>query len=67
MSPQNCVANATVTRPPGVEYRLTELGQSLIGPLADLIGWANANYAKIRQARHAFDAGAPALMAVQSR
>ena len=55
------------TQPPGVEYRLTELGQSLIGPLAGLIGWANANHATIRQARRAFDAGAPALMAVASR
>lgn len=54
------------TQPPGVEYRLTELGHSLTGPLAGLIGWANANFPKIRLARGAFDGAAPALMALES-
>ncbi len=39
------------TQPPGVEYRLTELGASLSEPLAGLIAWAEANYAGIRRAR----------------
>ena len=52
------------TQPPGVEYRLTELGLSLTAPLARLIGWANANHAKIRRARVAFDDAASALTAL---
>jgi DNA-binding HxlR family transcriptional regulator len=43
------------TQPPGVEYRLTELGASLSEPLAGLIAWAEANYAGIRRARESFD------------
>jgi len=43
------------TRPPSVEYRLTELGHSLVGPLAGLIQWANANHPTIRLARRAYD------------
>ena len=54
------------TQPPGVEYRLTDLGHSLTAPLAGLIGWANANHAKIRQARVAFDAAAPTLIELES-
>ena len=46
------------TQPPGVEYRLTELGQSLSEPLAGLIAWADANYAAIRRARETFDVSA---------
>jgi DNA-binding HxlR family transcriptional regulator len=46
------------TQPPGVEYRLTELGQSLSKPLAGLIAWAEANYGAIRRARETFDVSA---------
>jgi len=49
--------NRTVfpTTPPSVEYRLTPLGQSLLEPLAGLIGWADAHHAAIRAARQEFD------------
>jgi DNA-binding HxlR family transcriptional regulator len=41
--------------PPSVEYRLTELGESLIPPFMVLAGWANANHDAIRAARLAHD------------
>jgi DNA-binding HxlR family transcriptional regulator len=47
------------TKPPGVEYRLSPLGQSALPPLAGLIGWAEANFPAIRQARQRFDAASP--------
>lgn len=37
--------------PPRVEYRLTELGQSLLGALLDLGHWATSQGAAIMQAR----------------
>ena len=43
------------TVPPSVEYRLTPLGESLMPPLFGLMSWANANHARIREARAAFD------------
>jgi DNA-binding HxlR family transcriptional regulator len=45
------------TSPPGVEYSLTPLGQSILQPMLELIGWADRNHAAIRQARERFDAG----------
>lgn len=43
------------TVPPAVEYRLTELGDSVIGPFGSLVGWANAHHDQIFAARAAFD------------
>jgi len=43
------------TQPPGVEYRLTELGRSLTAPLSQLIDWADANHAAIHAARREYD------------
>ena len=48
------------TNPPSVEYRLTELGTSLLAPMAGLVGWADANHAAIKVAREAFDGEAAA-------
>ena len=44
------------TKPPSVEYRLTELGASLIVPFGYLIQWANDNFPTIETARTSFDA-----------
>lgn len=44
------------TAPPSVEYELTELGRSLIGPLEALSAWATEHRARILQARTRFDA-----------
>lgn len=44
------------TTPPGVEYRLTEMGRSLLDPLAALVQWAERHHAAIRYARRSFDA-----------
>lgn len=43
------------TKPPSVEYRLAPLGQSLLDPLAILIGWSERNHAEIKDARNRFD------------
>ena len=43
------------TKPPSVEYRLTDLGQSLIVPFGQLIEWANASIPSIQTARGDFD------------
>lgn len=44
------------TKPPMVEYSLTELGWSMFGPLQQLLQWAETNHAAVREARMRFDA-----------
>jgi|FEC22Drversion2_1045045.scaffolds.fasta_scaffold00908_17 DNA-binding HxlR family transcriptional regulator len=41
------------TKPPSVEYKLTALGRSLLGPLAGVIRWADRNHRAIRASRAA--------------
>ena len=43
------------TQPPSVEYRLTEMGQSLLDPLAGLVRWAETHHGAIRGARSDYD------------
>jgi DNA-binding HxlR family transcriptional regulator len=43
------------TIPPRVDYALTELGRSLLDPVAALGDWALENHAKIERARLRFD------------
>jgi DNA-binding HxlR family transcriptional regulator len=43
------------TKPPSVEYRMTDLGRSLYGTLALLLNWAEANHDAVRAARSRFD------------
>lgn len=43
------------TKPPSVDYRLTELGESLLAPLMALIEWAETCQSRITAARAAFD------------
>lgn len=42
--------------PPRVDYELTELGRTLLEPVAVLIYWANSNRSAIEAARAHFDA-----------
>ena len=44
------------TKPPGVEYRLSPLGQSVLEPLSALVGWADRHFPNIEAARARFDA-----------
>ncbi|RUU79388.1 helix-turn-helix domain-containing protein [Mesorhizobium sp. M7A.F.Ca.MR.362.00.0.0] len=44
------------TKPPSVEYSLTDLGQSMFGALHQLILWAELNHDAVRGARADFDA-----------
>ncbi len=46
------------TKPPSVEYSLTDLGRSMFGPLQQLIHWAETNHGAVRTARAEFDAQA---------
>ena len=43
------------TKPPSVEYRMTDLGRSLYEPLSHLLNWAEANHDNVRAARRRFD------------
>ena len=43
------------TIPPRVDYELTELGRTLIEPLAGLADWARTNRAAVQRSRHNFD------------
>ncbi|NKN13050.1 winged helix-turn-helix transcriptional regulator [Rhizobium laguerreae] len=43
------------TKPPSVEYSMTELGHSLYQTLAQLLNWAEANHDAVRAARSQFD------------
>ncbi|ESY32500.1 helix-turn-helix domain-containing protein [Mesorhizobium sp. LNJC391B00] len=45
------------TKPPSVEYSLTDLGRSMFGALHQLILWAELNHGAVRTARASFDAG----------
>lgn len=45
------------TKPPSVEYRLTDMGRSLLGPLGALIDWADLHADPIAAARAAYAAG----------
>jgi DNA-binding HxlR family transcriptional regulator len=45
------------TKPPSVEYRMTELGYSLFAPLSKVLAWAESNHALVRAARSKFDEG----------
>ncbi|WSH63495.1 helix-turn-helix domain-containing protein [Rhizobium ruizarguesonis] len=43
------------TKPPSVEYSMTELGRSLYQPLSQLLNWAETNHDAVRAARSHFD------------
>ena len=43
------------TKPPSVEYRLSELGTSSLASLAALVEWATKNHPAIREARARYD------------
>jgi DNA-binding HxlR family transcriptional regulator len=44
------------TKPPSVEYSLSDLGHDVMTPIACLIDWAQAQHGQIRAARARFDA-----------
>ncbi len=46
------------TKPPSVEYRMTDLGRSLFLPLSQVLSWAEDNHGAIKAARVRFDASA---------
>lgn len=44
------------TKPPSVEYSLTDLGRSMFSALQHLLQWAELNHEAVRRARAGFDA-----------
>jgi len=42
--------------PPRVEYEITELGKSLLGPTQGLVDWAKGNWEQVREAQVKYDA-----------
>ena len=44
----------TATVPPRVDYELTTLGRSFMGPMGILIDWADSNHDAVRAARAAY-------------
>ena len=44
----------TPTTPPQVEYALTDLGRSLLGPVCELARWTIANAGSIEEARRRY-------------
>lgn len=46
------------TKPPSVEYSLTDLGRSMFVPLYQLVQWAELHHGMVREARAVFDAQA---------
>jgi len=49
------------TKPPSVEYRLSDVGRSLLMPLATLVVWADRMHATIVRSRAEYDARADVL------
>ncbi len=45
------------TKPPSVEYSLTDMGRSMFDSLQHLLHWADTNFEQVRTARLKFDAG----------
>ncbi len=43
------------TKPPSVEYGMTELGESMLKPLSNLVDWADRNFSAVSSSRKAFD------------
>lgn len=41
--------------PPRVEYELTDLGESLLDPLQNLLHWVNAHAEQVRAAQSQYD------------
>jgi DNA-binding HxlR family transcriptional regulator len=44
------------TKPPSVEYRLTDLGESLLESMTALVEWTERSHSEVLQARARFDA-----------
>ncbi len=54
------------TNPPQVEYALTQLGRTLLGPVSVLATWAQGHRAEVQRARDAYDRS-PGLRPANSR
>ncbi|MFT3712140.1 MAG: helix-turn-helix domain-containing protein [Archangium sp.] len=49
------------TVPPRVEYELTKLGRTLLGPVSALASWANENHEELTAARKKYELKNPPL------
>jgi DNA-binding HxlR family transcriptional regulator len=61
LSLRNLERDGMVTRevfpqvPPRVEYELTDLGRSLLGPMQGLVDWVGNHWGDVKKARKKFD------------
>ena len=51
------VRTVHATRPARVEYALTPLGETIVGPLSAILAWAEAHFPEVEESRAGFDAG----------
>ena len=49
------VRTVTPTKPPRVDYGLTDMGREVLGPVRALAGWALGQAERIEQARRRYD------------
>ena len=42
--------------PPRVEYEITDLGKSLLGPTQGLVDWSKAHWEQVRRSQSEYDA-----------
>ena len=47
------------TKPPSIDYALTDMGREVLGPVRALAGWARGRLDGIEAARQRYDAGVP--------
>jgi len=50
------------TSPPTVEYRLTQMGESLLKPMSGLVAWANQHFDQVVDSRKRYDIRAGSLV-----
>ena len=50
------VRTVTASKPPRVDYELTEMGREVLGPVRALAGWAMGQADRIEHARKRYDA-----------
>jgi DNA-binding HxlR family transcriptional regulator len=43
--------------PPRVDYALTQLGETLLSPIGQLVNWADTHIGEVEAAQEAYDAG----------
>ena len=51
----NITRTVMLTKPPQVDYNLTDMGREVLGPVRALAGWALGQAERIKEARRRYD------------